>query len=126
MPQLELIDETWIAAPPAAVASLIADSARWADWWPDAPLEVREDRGPEGIRWAIAAGGEVEGSVEIWLQAVRDGVVLHYFVRADHLPTPWPRRRLNRERIRLQRRAKRVFWAVKDEREAGARADRGG
>jgi hypothetical protein len=118
VPQLEVIDQSWIAVDPGRIAAVVADSGRERDWWPDGALRVVEDRGREGVRWAIVEGSAVEGSVEIWLQARHDGAVLHYFIRADRVGGRWTSRDLARERRRHERRAKRVFWVVKDELEA--------
>ena len=54
--------------------------------------------------------------MEVWLQADRNGVRVHYFLRLD----PPDGRRLSprqRERRRLtyRRQAKLVFWALKDQ-----------
>lgn len=114
MPQVDVVDETWIAAEPARVATRVADPASWRRWWPDLELTVDELRGPEGVRWTLPGG-----SMEVWLQPDRDGVRVHYFLRLD----PPDGRRLARrpaQRAVLahRRRAKRVFWALKDELES--------
>jgi hypothetical protein len=44
-------------------------------------LTVVEDRGAMGHRWTVA--GALTGTMEIWLESVLDGVVLHYFVHAE-------------------------------------------
>ena len=125
MAQLEVIDETWIAAPAEQVAALVADPRRCRQWWPEGELTVAEDRGREGIRWRMAPGRPLNGSVEIWVEAVRDGAVLHYFIRADRAGRPWSRRALAHLRRAHEVRAKQTFWAVKDELEAREDADAG-
>src|SRR5262245_47322954 len=130
MPQVDVVDETWIAAEPRRVAARVADPANWSRWWPDLDLTVDELRGPEGVRWFLpnqkmpAPGltGVVPrtaaGSMEVWLQPDRDGVRVHYFLRLDPLGRALPQRRVQRLVLAHRRRAKRVFWALKDELEA--------
>lgn len=48
---------------------------------PDLALTVVEDRAEKGMRWAVA--GPLTGTMEIWLEPVLDGVVLHYFLHAE-------------------------------------------
>ena len=114
MPALDLVDETFVAAPAARVAAVVRDPGRWRDWWPDLRLTVFQDRGDAGVRWNVR--GALSGSMEVWLEPHGDGVILHHYVRCD----PARPANLARERRRRQRHAKRVFWAVKDELE-GAR-----
>jgi hypothetical protein len=42
---------------------------------------VIEDRGPAGQRWTVA--GPLTGTMEVWLEPVMDGVLLHYFLHAE-------------------------------------------
>ena len=53
MPQLDLVDETFVVAEPARVAAAVRDPARWAGWWPDLRLGVFQDRGEAGVRWNV-------------------------------------------------------------------------
>lgn len=78
---VDLIDETFIVADVAYVARVVGDPANWHRWWPDQQLSVFMDRGEKGIRWGVA--GQLIGSSEIWLEPYGDGVILHYFLRAD-------------------------------------------
>ncbi len=39
------------------------------------------DRGLDGIRWSVT--GAWVGSLEVWLEAVGDGVVVHHYARLD-------------------------------------------
>jgi hypothetical protein len=71
----------FIAAPGDVVSRALARQNRWRGWWPKLVVKVREDRGPKGIRWTIQ--GELEGTMEVWLEPMLDGVILHYFVHAD-------------------------------------------
>lgn len=119
---LDLVDETFIAAPNSLVASVVADPARWRQWWPKRRVEVFMDRGLKGQRWSIA--GDLVGSAEVWLEAFRDGVVLHYYLRAD--PAPGQRSDLSPRQLDRLRRSeatdwKRTVWALKCECEADRR-----
>ncbi len=123
MPTVDLVDETFVVADRAAVADVVADPRRWRAWWPDLTLTVFMDRGLDGIRWS-AAGAWV-GSVEIWLEPVGDGVLVHHYARLDRadasgaaLPPPEDPaglRRAARARARRARAWKRDIWALKDE-----------
>ena len=82
------------------------------------------DRGPKGLRWAVA--GDLVGSSEIWLEAYRDGVILHYFVRADPAAGPGAASPSAREADRI-RRAEALAWTqsvwnLKQELESGRAA----
>ena len=44
-------------------------------------LEVVEDRADKGVRWTVS--GPLTGTMEIWLEPVLDGVILHYFLHAE-------------------------------------------
>ncbi len=56
----------------------------WHPWWPELQLSIFMDRGDKGVRWSIS--GALVGSSEIWLEPFADGVIVHYYLRAD-LPT---------------------------------------
>jgi hypothetical protein len=109
---VEIADDTFIVAAPLDVAAVVADAARWRLWWPDLELTVTRDRGPAGVVWAVR--GPLEGEMEIWLEPVADGVVLHYLVRADTAD-----QRPDRLRQRRTRDWKRHAQRLKDELEAG-------
>jgi hypothetical protein len=128
VPALDLVDETFVVADRATVAAIVADPARWRSWWPDLELTVFMDRGLDGIRWS--ATGPWTGSLEIWLEEVGDGVLLHHYARLDPVdrqtggPRPVPVdaagwRRASRARGRRARAWKQVVWSLKDELEAG-------
>lgn len=122
MASVDVVDETFLAVPPAVLAAEFAVPARWAGWWPDLRLEVDTDRGVQGIRWTVR--GALVGSMEVWLEPVLDGTVLHYFLRADPpgpdgRPAPAAPRRGAAEARRRQRAAKAVAFACKDRLEAG-------
>ncbi len=116
VPEIDVVDMTWIGAERAAVAAWLAQPAQWPHWWPDLELVVTEWRGALGLRWDVpsARRGRAAGSMEIYLHPADDGVVAYYLLRLDGtrraLPA-WQRARW----IRAYRaRAKRVFWAIGD------------
>ena len=122
MPSVDVVDETFLAVPPSVVAAEFAAPARWPELWPDLYLEIVTDRGDEGIRWTVT--GALVGSMEVWLERVLDGTVLHYFLRADHAgrdgrPAVAPPRRAAAESRARQRAAKAIAFACKDRLEAG-------
>ena len=81
MNSVQIADETFVCADPADVGRAVADPAGWRRWWPDLRLTVVEDRGPAGHRWTVAGG--LTGTMEVWLQPMMDGVILHYFLHAE-------------------------------------------
>lgn len=122
MPSVDVMDETFLAVPPEVVAAEFAAPAQWARWWPDLRLEVDTDRGVQGVRWTVRGG--LVGSMEVWLEPVGDGTVLHYFLRADPpgrdgRPAPASPRRGAAEARRRHRAAKAMAFACKDRLEAG-------
>jgi hypothetical protein len=114
MPQIDVVDETWIAAPPPRVAARLADPRYWRRWWPAFELTVDELRGAQGVRWFVT--GPATGSMEVWLEPDLDGVRVHYFLRLDApVGRRLSQRRAQRTVLAHRRRAKQVFWALKDE-----------
>jgi hypothetical protein len=81
MNSFQIADETFVCADPVDVGKAVGDPANWRRWWPDLRLTVIEDRGPMGHRWTVT--GAVTGTMEVWLEGVLDGVVLHYFLHAE-------------------------------------------
>ncbi|TDV40406.1 hypothetical protein CLV71_123116 [Actinophytocola oryzae] len=104
-----MIDETFLAVPPSSVAAAFADPGAWRRFWPDLDLAVYADRGEEGLRWTVRGG--LVGTMEVWLEPVLDGTVLHYFLRADFPPgaTGRPLKEISRR----QRAAKAVALELK-------------
>ncbi len=115
---MDLVDETFVVAHPEVVAAVVHDRDRWRAWWPDLDLTVFMDRATSGLRWT--ATGALVGSLELWLEPVRDGVVVHLYLRADP-PQPVDRRRADRLRRRRALDWKVSVNALKDELEAGRR-----
>lgn len=78
---IQVADETFVAADPAAAGRAVADRAGWRRWFPDLVLDVVEDRADKGVRWSVS--GPLTGTMEVWLQPMLDGVLLHYFLHAE-------------------------------------------
>ena len=81
MNSVQIADETFVCADPVDVGRSVADSSSWLRWWPDLRLTVVEDRGPAGHRWTVA--GALTGTMEVWLETMMDGAILHYFLHAE-------------------------------------------
>ncbi|WP_029115072.1 hypothetical protein [Mycobacterium sp. URHB0044] len=114
MNSIQIADETFVCADPLDVGRAIADRANWRQWWPDLRLTVIEDRGPMGHRWTVT--GALTGTMEIWLEAVMDGVVLHYFLHAEPSgAAAWELARMNLAKMNHRRRVagKRMAFEVK-------------
>ena len=120
MTVIDLVDETFIRAPLQVVTDAVHEDTRWPVWWPDLTLTVFQDRGSKGIRWSVTGG--LVGSMEVWLEPYREGVILHHYLRADPVddqgdtePAVVSGRRAAALLHTRQRGAKRIFWALKDE-----------
>ncbi len=116
-PTLDIVDETFLAVPPSTVAAAFADPRSWSLYWPDLVLEVYTDRGDEGLRWTVR--GALVGTMEVWLEPVLDGTILHYFLRADPTGPRRTPRQLRVERDRRARAAKAIALELKDVLEDG-------
>lgn len=81
MSSIQVADETFIAADPVSVGRAVAGPADWRRWFPDLILQVIEDRAEKGVRWTVT--GPLTGTMEIWLEPMLDGVLLHYFLHAE-------------------------------------------
>jgi hypothetical protein len=124
VPEVDVVDDTWIGVGPTVLAPVVGNAANWPRWWPELTVTVQQRRGAKGMRWTIPTGrrGAVTGSMEIWLEPVADGTVVHYFLRLDG-----SRRSLRpRERDRLQAeyrvRMKAILFAVADQVDPGRMA----
>ncbi|ONI87246.1 polyketide cyclase / dehydrase and lipid transport [Saccharothrix sp. ALI-22-I] len=116
VPSVDVVDETFLAVPPAVVAAAFAPPSAWAEFWPDLTLDVYADRGTQGLRWTV--GGALVGTMEVWLEPVLDGTLLHYFLRAD-LPGDPSDKRVRQEVRRRQLAAKEVSLGLKSTLEDG-------
>ena len=93
----------------------MGNRASWRRWFPDLFCDVVEDRADKGIRWTVT--GALTGTMEIWLEPVLDGVVLHYFLHAE---PPGDPTKLNLAVLNHRRRVagKRMAFEVKNTLEA--------
>lgn len=126
---VDLVDETFIVVQPARLAAVVAEQARWNEWWPELTMQIFMDRGEKGLRWSMT--GELVGSAEIWVEPFGDGAILHYYLRGDpadpqsgsearqYSESPRSRRAADRLRRRHALRWKQIVWALKAEMEAG-------
>lgn len=116
MSSIQVADETFVAASPVAVGRAVGDRAGWRRWYPDLFLDVVEDRADKGVRWTVS--GPLTGTMEIWLEPVLDGVILHYFLHAEpsgQAGTPDLADMTHRRRVA----GKRMAFEVKNTLEAG-------
>jgi hypothetical protein len=124
MPMVDLVDETYVAVPPARLAVVFRDPATWSSWWPTLRLDLAEDRGAKGVRWLV--GGELTGTGEVWLERYRDGTIVHFYLRVDPPGAPPAGRRRTRLADRLRRdhavAFKRRLNRLKDELEHAGRS----
>jgi hypothetical protein len=103
MNSIQIADETFVAADPVEVGRAVGDPASWRRWWPDLLLTVVEDREDKGHRWTVA--GALTGTMEIWLEPVLDGVVLHYFLHAEpSAVAAWQLAKMNLAKMNHRRR----------------------
>ncbi|MQA05568.1 MAG: polyketide cyclase / dehydrase and lipid transport [Streptosporangiales bacterium] len=129
MPLVDLVDETFVVAPPQRLADAFADPRSWRRWWPSLALELAEDRGVKGLRWRVVGGSPgaahpLRGTSEVWLEASRDGTIVHFYLRADPVAeSPGSPARVRRLADQLRREHAVAFKArlnaLKDELEDG-------
>ena len=119
MHSIQVADQTFVAADPADVGTAVSDAGSWRRWWPDLHLEVVEDRAEKGIRWTVT--GALTGTMEVWLEPMLDGVILHYFLHAEPAgAAAWQLARMNGAKMTHQRRVagKNMAFEVKGRLEA--------
>lgn len=79
---VDIVDETFVRAAPDVVRTALDGAGVLDRLWPDLVREVVQDRGDRGVRWRVS--GAVEGRMEIWLEPVGGGTLVHHFVRGAH------------------------------------------
>ena len=119
MPLLDISCDDLVVADPAYVAERLGSDTLWREWWPDLTLTPSERRGLEGVRWAVT--GAATGTAEWWLEAVRDGVVVHWYLRVDPAK-PVRGQALARLKERYVAAYREHLWRFKDEAEVGRAA----
>lgn len=85
MPTVDVADETYVAVPPDVLAPRLTAPALLAEWFPRLSVDVFMDRGEEGTRWSVT--GEIDGSLEVWLESMARGTLVHWFVRGEPAAT---------------------------------------
>ena len=83
---VDVVDETFIRAEPLRVRSALYAPGVLDELWPGLDREVVQDRGAKGVRWRT--GGEVTGRLEIWLEEVPGGTIVHHFVHGEQRGGP--------------------------------------
>jgi hypothetical protein len=126
VPEIDVMDSTWLAARPQAVAAVVAQPSNWRSWWPQLDLVVDQWRGAKGVRWTVRSvrgHAGLSGTAEVWLEPAHDGVVAHFFLRLDPargtVLRPRVRDRLVRE---CRHAAKQAFWTLADDLDPGRAA----
>jgi hypothetical protein len=114
MNSIQIADATFVAADPVEIGRAVSDPHSWRRWWPDLRLDVVEDRGDKGMRWTVT--GALTGTMEIWLEPVLDGALLHYFLHAEPAgAAAWQLARMNLAKMNHRRRVagKKMAFEVK-------------
>ncbi|GAA2790389.1 polyketide cyclase / dehydrase and lipid transport [Kribbella solani] len=119
MPTLDISCDDFVVADPAYVAERLGTDTLWREWWPELTLTPTERRGAKGVRWAVT--GAAIGTAEWWLEPVRDGVVVHWYLRVDPA-RPVRGRALARLKERYVAAYRERIWRFKDAAEAGRAA----
>jgi hypothetical protein len=127
-------DDGFVRAPAGLVYRRLTDIQAWPTWWPHVAVAVHRVPGPEES-WSLALGrgpgrlrldavagewrhdqgfvlkvsGDLEGTIEFWLEAGHDGTIVHVVTSAD---TVGPRALRTVKRLRRSVRA--GLWGFKD------------
>jgi ribosome-associated toxin RatA of RatAB toxin-antitoxin module len=119
MPTLDISCDDLVVADPAYVAERLGQDTLWHAWWPELTLTPYERRGLEGVRWTVT--GAATGTAEWWLEQVRDGVLVHWYLRVDPRG-PTSSRQLRKLQESYVNRYREHLWRFKDEVERGRAA----
>lgn len=117
---IDIADETYVRVMPGVLGPVVADPLSWRQWWPDLQPVVTKDRGAKGQQWEVT--GALRGTMEVWLEAVGGGTVVHWYLRADPAS---PGARTSAGRLRRDRERRVLAWKanmfdLKDRVEAAA------
>ncbi len=82
--RVDIVDDTYIRADPAAIRAQLDDEAWAGRVWPHLERTVARDRGAKGVRWTVT--GQVVGEMEVWIEPFWDGAVVHHYVRGVRGP----------------------------------------
>jgi len=107
VPRINTTDEFYIAVPPSRVYDELIDAERIATWWPGSHARLSSNgvelRAPsfrrvarpvrftarmdglrpgEGFTWWLEEG-ELRGRAEWWLEAFKDGTIVHYYLDVE-------------------------------------------
>lgn len=104
--QVDIVDETFVVAPPHVLAAVFTDPRNVATVWPHVTATMTLDRGELGALWAVH--GLLDGEFEVWIQPWWDGAIVHHYVRATTAADP---KAVERAHVH---RWKRFVTAVKD------------
>ncbi|MGA8116795.1 MAG: hypothetical protein WCA46_24435 [Actinocatenispora sp.] len=117
MPQVDVLQEMFVAAAPVLVVRRLCRPGTRRELWPDLRVTLSEDRGVAGQRYLVS--GDWRGSAELWLPACADGVLVHSYLRLDPPDTvTLSARRCRREQRRRAAWLRRALWRLKDELES--------
>lgn len=83
---VDIVDETFVRATPEVVRAELEAPGVLDGLWPGLEREVVQDRAAKGVRWRI--GGDVVGRLEIWLEDVCGGTIIHHFVHGHQRSGP--------------------------------------
>ena len=85
MPTVDIADETYVRGEPSDLAARLCDPALLGEWFPALTFAVFMDRAEKGTRWSIT--GDIDGSMEVWLEPMARGALVHWFIRGEPAST---------------------------------------